>query len=73
MATQNYIIEDLNNGAASTRPFNAPAFVNIQMFSNTDRPSAATYYAGMKVWNTDDAAFNYSDGTNWRDAMGNIT
>lgn len=40
---------------------------------NSTRPSASDFEAGAYVWNTDDNAPNWSDGTDWRDAQGNIT
>lgn len=42
-------------------------------YSNVLRPAASAFSIGAAVWNTDDNAYNYSDGTNWRDAAGNIT
>lgn len=43
------------------------------VYSNATRPAANTFTAGMMIWNTDDNAPNFSDGTDWRDAAGNIT
>lgn len=40
---------------------------------NTTRPEPGDVAVGTWVWNTDDNAPNWSDGTNWRDAQGNIT
>jgi hypothetical protein len=42
-------------------------------YSNLTRPAASTEDAGFMIWNTDDNAPNFSDGTNWRDAFGNLT
>lgn len=41
--------------------------------SNATRGAASAYSAGMMIWNTDDNAPNWSDGSAWRDAAGNIT
>lgn len=45
----------------------------LEKFSNAARLSATLYKIGTAIWNTDDNAPNYSDGTNWRDAAGTIT
>lgn len=45
----------------------------VQSYSNAGRPAATAYAAGSAIWNTDDNAPNYSDGTNWRDAAGSTT
>lgn len=42
-------------------------------FSDTTRGSAANVPVLSYIWNTDDNALNWSDGTNWRDATGAIT
>lgn len=42
-------------------------------YSNTTRPAATSVAAGTMIFNTDDNAPNFSDGTNWRDADGVIT
>lgn len=42
-------------------------------FSNTTRPAAAAWPLFSPIWNTDDNAPNFSDGTDWRDAAGVIT
>jgi hypothetical protein len=56
---------DLRPGAVSGFPFS--------VYSNATRPAATTYSAGGQIFNTDDNAPNWSDGTNWRDAVGAIT
>lgn len=40
---------------------------------NLSRPDASTVPSYTFIWNSDDNAYNYSDGTNWRDYGGNIT
>lgn len=42
-------------------------------FSNATRPLATAWPIFSDIWNTDDNALNWSDGTNWRDAAGVIT
>jgi len=42
-------------------------------YDNTTRPDASTVVRGTPIFNTDDNAPNWSDGTNWRDAAGNLT
>lgn len=71
--TQNVLVEDLNNGRLRVTANNAPAVVHTRVYSNTTRPSAALFPAGFQIWNTDDNAPNFSDGTNWRDAVGILT
>jgi len=45
----------------------------LRSYSNTTRGAANLFTAGAMIFNTDDNAPNWSDGTSWRDAMGNIT
>jgi hypothetical protein len=42
-------------------------------YTNTSRPDATTVSAYTVIYNTSDQAINVSDGTNWRDADGNVT
>jgi len=42
-------------------------------YSNTTRPDADTVPTFTAIWNTDDEAMNWSDGTDWRMADGSIT
>lgn len=44
-----------------------------RVFTNASRPAANTFTAGMQIWNTDDNAPNWSDGTAWRDGAGLVT
>ena len=73
MPTKTLLIEDLNNGKFRETVFNAPALLHIRVYSNATRPSATLYPAGFMIWNTSDSAPNYSDGTDWRDAVGVLT
>lgn len=42
-------------------------------FSDITRPGVALWPLFGAIWNTDDNALNWNDGTNWRDAVGAIT
>lgn len=41
--------------------------------TNATRPAANTVPAGTQIFNTDDGAPNWSNGTDWVDALGNLT
>lgn len=43
------------------------------VFTNADRPDAATLPPGTQIWNSDDKAPQWSDGTAWRDSSGTLT
>lgn len=43
------------------------------IYANATRPAASSLKLGTQIWNSDDNAPNFSDGTNWRDATGVIT
>ncbi|MCB5235516.1 hypothetical protein [Niallia circulans] len=47
--------------------------MQLPVFTNANRPGASTVKPGTQIWNSDDKAPNYSDGSIWLDAMGNIT
>ena len=47
--------------------------IAMKTYTNANRPSASSLAAGTMIYNTNDNAPNFSDGTNWRDAVGNIT
>jgi hypothetical protein len=42
-------------------------------FTDLSRPAPADWPLFGAIWNTDDSALNWTDGTNWRDAAGVIT
>jgi hypothetical protein len=42
-------------------------------FTNLTRPLPTALPPLTSIWNSDDNAMNWTDGANWRDAMGNIT
>ena len=43
------------------------------VYSNTTRPPANTVPVGRMIFNTDDDAPNWSNGTDWLDASGHLT
>ncbi len=45
----------------------------LEVFDNASRPGPTTVNIGTCIYNTDDSAPNYSDGTIWRDAAGVAT
>ena len=52
----------------------AKMFTKPEIYTNIGRPSSLGYPQGIMIWNSDDMAPNFSDGTgNWRDSSGNIT
>lgn len=55
--------DDVVGGFADTPP----------SYTNATRPAPATVPAFTFIFNTDDAAPNWSDGAAWRDAAGTIT
>jgi hypothetical protein len=61
----------LGSGATPEMRVNIP--IKLVNHTNANRPAATTYSAGAVIWNTDDNMPNFSDGTNWRDAAGNVT
>lgn len=42
-------------------------------FTDLTRPAATAWPLYGAIWNTDDDALNWTDGTNWLDATGAIT
>ena len=45
----------------------------LKSYTNATRPAATAVPTFSAIWNTDDNAANWSDGTNWRDNAGSIT
>lgn len=43
------------------------------IFTDATRPAASTFPVGQHIYNSDDKADNVSDGTNWRDTLGDLT
>jgi hypothetical protein len=72
--SKNIMTEDLGNGIfRQTETTGAPAIESRRVCTDATRPAATEFLAGTKIWNTDDAAYNFSDGTAWRDAQGGLT
>lgn len=46
---------------------------SFPVFADATRPAPAAWPLYGAIWNTDDNALNWTDGTNWRDAAGVIT
>jgi hypothetical protein len=49
------------------------AVASVKIFTNANRSAATGFPSGTLVWNSDDNAPNFSDGVDWRDAVGNLT
>ena len=60
-----FAVEDGDDAALGTS--NWPSFTNLT------RPAAADWPLFGAIWNTDDNALNWTDGSNWRMADGTIT
>ena len=74
MKSKTIMTEDLGNGQfRQTETTGMPAVESRQVCTDATRPDASTFLPGTKIWNTDDNAFSYSDGSQWRDALGNLT
>ena len=72
--SKNIMTEDLGNGIfRQTETTGAPAIESRQVCTDATRPAATEFLPGTRIYNTDDAAYNLSDGTVWRDAMGGWT
>jgi hypothetical protein len=72
--SKNIMTEDLGNGIfRQTETTSAPAIEARMVCTDATRPAASTFLPGTRVWNSDDDAFNYSNGTNWYDALGGLT
>lgn len=66
-------VEHVFQGAVKIGEFSGA----IESFTNpagaNPRPDPDSVPVGTIIYNTDDNAPNYSDGTNWRDATGTLT
>ena len=72
--SKNIMTEDLGNGNfRQTETTGAPAIESRQVCTDATRPDASTFLPGTGIYNTDDKAWNYSDGTSWYDALGGLT
>ena len=74
MKAKYIMTEDLGNGQfRQTETTGMPAVQSRQVCTDATRPDASTFLPGTGIYNTDDSAYNISDGTAWRDAVGNLT
>jgi hypothetical protein len=72
--SKNIMTEDLGNGNfRQTETTGAPAIETRMVCTDATRPAATEFLPGTRIWNTDDNAFNYSDGTSWYNAVGVLT
>ena len=72
--SKNIMTEDLGNGTfRQTETTGAPAIESRQVYTDATRPAATTFLPGTGIYNTDDNAWNYSNGTAWYDAQGGLT
>lgn len=62
------IAKFVSSGVLTATLIAAPA-----VYTDAQRPAANTVPVGFSFWNSNDNAPNFSDGTNWRDAAGNLT
>jgi hypothetical protein len=60
-------------GNATANYVTATGVFKVPTYNDSTRPSASTVGAGAMIYNTDDSAPNFSDGTNWTDAVGVTT
>jgi hypothetical protein len=72
--SKNIMTEDLGGGnfRQSEQP-DGPACEARQVCTDATRPNASTFLPGTKIWNTDAGCYQYSDGTNWLTASGQLT
>ena len=56
-------------------PLPQPVWDNepLPVYNNTTRPDASELTVCLPIFNTDDCAPNWSNGTDWVDADGHIT
>lgn len=72
--SKNIMTEDLGNGVfRQTETTGAPAIETRMVCTDATRPAATEFLPGTRIWNTDDNAFNFSNGTDWYDALGALT
>ena len=76
MKSKNIMTEDLGNGNfRQTETTGTPAIQSRLVCTDATRPNASTMLPGTSIFNTDDNAYNTvaANGTDWVDALGNLT
>ena len=74
MESKNILTEDLGNGKfRQTETTGMPACESRQVCTDATRPDASTFLPGTKIWNTDSSSYEYSTGTAWVNALGELT
>ena len=72
--SKNILTEDLGNGNfRQTETTGAPAIESRFVCTDATRPDASLYLPGTRIWNTSANAYQYSNGTAWYNAMGDLT
>lgn len=70
----NQLISQLDiNARKVENAINEISIIQLAVYTNSNRPDPSKIPHGSMIYNTDDNAPNFSDGTNWRDAAGTIT
>lgn len=73
-ASKNIMTEDLGDGNfRQTETTGMPAVETRFACTDATRPAASKFLPGTKIWNSDAACNQWSDGADWRDADGNLT
>jgi hypothetical protein len=57
-------------GCLTANTVTATVVLELPTYNDSTRPTASTLTAGSAIYNTDDSAPNFSDGTQWRSATG---
>jgi hypothetical protein len=57
-------------GCLTANTVTATGVLELPTYNDSTRPTASTLTAGSAIYNTDDSAPNFSDGTQWRSATG---
>lgn len=67
------VLFGMNVGGTQNGPLAWRTPIRSPYHTDANRPAANTVIAGGGIYNVTDNAPNFSDGTNWRDAMGTAT
>ena len=60
----------VRNGPTTLLDIDKDGRLGKAVFTDANRGTASAYAAGTEIWNSDDAAPNWSDGSVWKDAAG---